>query len=220
MCFSVEADLVAGVVVGAIAVDSLRHVHHRAQRAVVALPVIFAVHQLIEAGVWWGLGQRPPDTVWQPAAWVYLAIAFGLLPVIVPIAVGALEPISSRQRIRPFTAIGAAVSLTLLYAVVRGPVEASIDGRRIAYQVDLWQGGFIVALYVLATCGSLLASSHRHIRAFGVVNLGIVVLLAWADRTGFISLWCLWAAVTSVAIDLHLRYDDRLSRAELTVLPA
>jgi hypothetical protein len=36
-----------------------------------------------------------------------------------------------------------------------------------------------------------------------------VVLLAWVDRNGFVSLWCGWAAVTSVAIAVHLRHATR-----------
>jgi multisubunit Na+/H+ antiporter MnhE subunit len=75
----------------------------------------------------------------------------------------------------------------------------------VAYHVDHWQGGAIVALYALATCGSLLASSHRPVRWFGAINLIAVCLLAWLYTSAFISLWCLWAAVTSVAIDVHLR---------------
>lgn len=63
-----------------------------------------------------------------------------------------------------------------------------------------------MALYVLATCGSLLASARRHVRAWGAINLVAVAVLAWVNQTGFISLWCVWAAITSIAIAAHLRY--------------
>jgi hypothetical protein len=75
----------------------------------------------------------------------------------------------------------------------------------ILYVVDLWHGGLIVVLYVVATCGSLLLSSHRHVRWFGTANLVAAVILTWVDRSAFVSLWCLWATVTSVAIAVHLR---------------
>lgn len=212
MCFSVEADLVTGFAVGAIGIDALRHVRRPAEKALAALPILLAGHQLTEAFVWWGLQDRLPDSVWRPALWLYLAVAFGVLPVLIPVAVGALEPAANRRRVIAFGAIGIAVSATLMYAVVRGPIEASIDGHRIAYRADLWQGGLLVALYILATTGSLLISHHEHVRWFGASNLVAAFFLAWMDKKGFISLWCVWAAITSGAIALHLRLADRSPR--------
>jgi hypothetical protein len=43
------------------------------------------------------------------------------------------------------------------------------------------------------------------VRWFGAVNLVAVALLAWIDHTAVISLWCAWAAITSIAIALHVR---------------
>ena len=38
------------------------------------------------------------------------------------------------------------------------------------------------------------------------VRLGVVVaLLAWVQQNAVISLWCVWAAATSVLINLYLR---------------
>src|SRR5258708_40178071 len=76
MCFSVDADLVAGFAVGAIGIDALRHTRRPAEKALAALPVVLAGHQLTEAFVWWGLQDRVPDSVWRPALWLYLAVAF------------------------------------------------------------------------------------------------------------------------------------------------
>jgi len=207
VCFSPQADLVAGSAVCAIGVDALRHVRLRRQRLVAALPLVLGGHQVVEALVWWGLQGRVANAVWHPALYLYLGIAFGVVPVMVPLAVAALEPAAPApwRRMGGFVALGAVVAAVLMYAVIRGPVRADIEGRHIAYHVELWQGGAIVALYALATCGSLLASSHRPVRWFGAVNLIAVCLLAWLYTSAFISLWCLWAAVTSVAIDVHLR---------------
>ncbi len=214
MCFSAEVDLVAGLVIGGIGIDALRHVRRPAEKLLAAVPVVLGAHQLIEAFVWWGLDDRVPDPVWRPALWLYVTIAFAVLPVLVPVAVGALEPATNRRRVAVFTAVGVGVALVLMYAVVRGPVEAHIEGRHIAYHVDLWGGGLIVALYVMATCGSMLVSKHTHVRWFGAANLVAVALLAWLSKNGLISLWCLWAAVTSVAIAVHLRHASRIPDAK------
>ena len=58
MCFSAEADLVAGLVVGAIGIDAWRHVRRPADVPLVMLPVVLGLHQLIEAVVWLGLEDR------------------------------------------------------------------------------------------------------------------------------------------------------------------
>ncbi len=209
MCFSADVDVAAGLVVGAVGIDAMRHADRPAEKVLAAIPLLFAAHQLVEALVWWGLEGDVSESVWRPALYMYLVIAFGVLPVLVPLAVGALEPVANRWRMNVLAAVGAVVAVVLMYAVIRGPVEASIEGHYISYSVDLWSGGLIVALYVAATCGSMLLSKHRHVQVFGAINLVAVVLLVWLSRNGVISLWCLWAAVTSVAIAVHLRHVNR-----------
>ena len=220
MCFSAEADLVAGLVVGAIGADALRHVRRPAELPLAVIPVVLAGHQLVETLVWWGLQGHLPYSVWHPAAWLYLTISFAVLPVLVPLAVGALEPVSNRRRVGLFTATGAVVAVVLTYAVVRGPVRAKIESHHIAYYVDLWNGGLIVAVYVVAVCGSLLMSRRNHVRWFGVANLLAACLLVWLSQSGFISLWCVWAAVSSVAIAVHLRYADQPPQRAPVSLPS
>jgi hypothetical protein len=205
MCFSAEVDLVAGLAITAIGVDAVRHSRYRTELPLAMLPVLFGIHQIIESVVWWGLEGRIADGAWHAARWAYLAIAFGVVPVWVPLAVGALEGGAMRRRTRWFTAVGTAVAVVLMVAVVRGPIESTIEGRHIAYRVDLWQGGVLVALYLVATCGVLLQSEHVAVRRFGAVNLAAVSVLVALDQGAFISLWCAWAAVTSAAIALHLR---------------
>jgi nitrate reductase NapE component len=219
VCFSPEVDVVAGLAIGAVGIDAVRHVRRPAERLLAAVPLVLAVHQLVEAFVWWGLQGKVPAEVGRAAEWLYLVIAFGVLPVLVPLAVAALEPVTHRRRMQAFVVLGVVVASVLTYAVLRGPSTASIVGHHIDYRVDLWHGGLLVVLYVVATCGSLLASEHRHVRAWGAVNLVVVLLLAWLNRSGFISLWCVWAAITSVAIAWHLRHASREPDVEAAAVP-
>ena len=60
MCFSPEADLTTGVIVGAVGIDALRHASRPQQMVLASLPLLLAVHEMDEALVWWGLrGQLP-----------------------------------------------------------------------------------------------------------------------------------------------------------------
>ena len=141
MCFSPEVDLVAGVVVGGAGVDALRHVRHRREYALAALPVVFGVHQLIEAFTWWGLDGRIPSAIGEIAMWGYLLIAF-LLPALVPAAVALVERDPRRRRmVAPFVVLGVAVTVTLMVGLFTGPVTAEVAGRYIAYDVSLEYGG-------------------------------------------------------------------------------
>ncbi len=206
MCFSAEADVVAGMVTGAIGIDALRHAREPQQLALASLPVLLAVHELDEAFVWWGLhGQVAPSTA-RAALWVYLLIAFVVLPVLVPAAVMLNEPDGGRRRLMAVcTAVGAVVAYTLLSIILRAPVSAVIDGHHIVYRTGLGHDSAITPLYVIATCTPLLISSYRHLRQFGIANLVAVAFLSWLANSGVTSLWCTWAAVASVVIAVHLR---------------
>jgi uncharacterized protein DUF6629 len=208
VCFSAQADLVGGVVVGAIGVDVVRHVDRRYDHLMLAaLPLLFAAHQLDEAFVWWGLQGHVGSGAGRAAMWIYLVFAFVVLPVYVPTAVWAVEPPGRRRLIiLPFIGLGVVVSGVLLDAMVRGPVTAALGHYHLSYGIGLHSGTLVVAAYVVATCGSLLFSGYRDIAIFGIVNLVAVALLARLEIDGFASLWCGWAAITSGAIAVYLRF--------------
>jgi hypothetical protein len=206
MCFSPEADVVAGVVLGAVGIDALRRVTDRRELLLASLPLAFAAHQLIEAFVWWGARGQVSSAWGDTATRAYLLFAYAL-PVIVPLAVLSTERDARRRRVMAgFAGLGVIVSLVLLASLLRGPVGATAHDLHIAYHVRIPAGRLMTALYVVAVCGALLASTRPTIKWFGVVNGIAVVLLAVTIADGVASLWCVWAAVTSVLIDLHLRH--------------
>jgi quinol-cytochrome oxidoreductase complex cytochrome b subunit len=209
MCFSPEADLAAGVVVTVVGIDAIRRARTPKELPLAALPLLLGIHQLVEAFVWWGLAGQVSSRVGHAATWLYLAVAFAL-PFWVPFAVRGVEE-SRRRRtiITAFVAVGLVASSVLLGSIVFGPIDASVEGHHIAYSLSIPGGATISILYVVATCGALLMASDRWIRDFGLSNLFAVGLLAWLTVGGLTSLWCVWAAFTSVAIDLYLRDGER-----------
>jgi hypothetical protein len=215
MCFSPEADLVVGGLVVAMGVDALRRVHEPRQILFASLPLLFGLHQVDEAFVWLGLQGHVSESLERVGVWIYLLFALAALPAIVPLAVFAVERSATRRRlIGGLAALGIAVGVSLGVAVFRGSVNAAIDGRHISYDVSaLHSGGQLTALYVVAACGALVLCSYRDIALLGVLNLIAVPILMWMTVSGFISLWCFWAAIVSVVIDVHLR---RAMRAQLS----
>jgi hypothetical protein len=208
MCFSPQADLVGGLVISGVGVDVVRHVHRRRDHmALAALPLVLGAHQLDEAFVWWGQQGHVPSAVGHVALWIYLLIAFVLLPIFVPVAVYALEPSKQRKLLMvPFIVIGTGVAAWLLAAMVRGPVGVTVHPYHLAYTIRPGHGLLVVTLYVVACCGTLLFSGERHIVFFGALNLVAVAVIAKLTVDGFASVWCGWAAVTSGVIALHMRF--------------
>ena len=208
MCFSAQADIVGGLVVTAIGLDVISHVNGRRKHmALAALPLLLGVHQLVEAFVWWSLQGHVNAGLGRVATWIYLLIAFVVLPVFIPLGVMWLEPQRRRRSVMVvFVVLGVAVSTVLLAAMARGPAKAVLGHNHLSYSTDLRAGLVVVVAYVVATCGALILSSHRDVAAFGVVNLVAVAVLAKLTIDGFASLWCGWAALTSAAFAVHLRY--------------
>jgi hypothetical protein len=208
VCFSPEGDLVGGIVVTAIGVDACRHLRGRNDHVfLAALPLLLGIHQIDEAFVWWGLQGDVPRELGRVAMWIYLVIAFVVLPIVVPLIIMLLEPTARRKlRIAPFLAIGAGVSAVLLETMLRNGPTATLGMYHVAYSIGLKNGIVVIGLYILATCGSLLASGFRHIVVFGVGNLVAALVLARLSADGFASLWCFYAAIACGGIMLHMRY--------------
>lgn len=206
MCYSAEADMVAGLVIGAVGIDAIRHIDDRRYLPLAAVPLVLAGHQLIEAVAWWSMEGRASPASGELAVAAYLLIALGIVPLLVPYAVWRSEVDPARRaRMLPFLAIGLVTSMALLYGMAAGTYGATIAGRYIEYAIAAPGGGLVGGTYVLATCVPFLLSSNRRLVLFGGINLVAVSVLALLLSAGLISLWCVWAAVTSVVIAREVR---------------
>lgn len=205
MCFSPEMDATAGLMVTAIGVDALRHVRKPEQVALACLPVLFGLHQLIETFVWLHLQGHVGRGLGDMAAWIYLLIAVVIVPLAVPYAFSRLN-ISRRPSLdRAFLVAGGAAAAADAYALGIGPLHYAIDGHQITYSIGVPFLPLTLGLYVIAACGPALAARSPLLRLFGLLNLVVVAVLAALNQGGVISLWCVWAAVTSILINLYVR---------------
>lgn len=210
MCFSPEADLLAGAVVSGAGIDALRHLRHRRYLPLALLPLLLGLHQVVEAFAWWGMEGRVPGRVGEMAIWLYLGFAFLVVPPLVPWAVRAAEDDDRRRRLLlPFVLLGLGVAVALLPGLLNGAAGGEVACRYIAYDAGTPYAGYLLPLYVAATCGPMLLSGNRRFVLFGVVNLAVVALLGWLLARGVVSLWCVWAAVTSVFIAREVRSAER-----------
>ncbi|MCL3819575.1 DUF6629 family protein [Aeromicrobium wangtongii] len=210
MCFSTEADVVAGIALLPVAALSLREVRHMRELPFAALPLLFAAHQLTEAIVWAGFDGDVSSSVQKVAAMVYVVFAFSVLPTLVPAAVLLLEPRGARLRVSPFVVLGLVVSAQLTYFVLNGPVSVEEHAHAVEYHVGLQNGTFWAVLYIVAVIGPSLLSGYPSIVAFGLLNLVGLTLVAVLYREGFASIWCVVAALLSVLVLVHMYLRRRL----------
>jgi hypothetical protein len=198
-------DATTGVLITAVGVDCLRHVRRRQDLALASLPVLFGVHQLVETLVWLGLRGQVPQATEDLAAWVYLLIAMVVVPIAVPYAFLRVRASRLPRLGVVFVACGVAAAAADALALGVGVVPHEVQGHQITYHPGADHSAIWLSLYVVACCGPALAARSRPLQLFGVLNLVVVSVLAALNRQGVISLWCVWAAITSVLIDLHLR---------------
>lgn len=208
VCFSPQADLIGGSIISGLGIDAIRHLRSRRNFLPLAsLPLILGVHQVIESFIWWGLQGDVSHAVERIALWAYLLIAFVFLPIFIPLAIMCIEPtVRRRLMMLPFAAIGVGVAGVLLAALIRGPFSVGMRPHHLDYFINQRHGLVIVGFYVVAVCGALLCSGDRRIVVFGVVNVVAIAVIAWSIADGFASVWCGWAAVSSGAIALYMRF--------------
>ncbi len=208
------ADLVVGTALVPVAVLSLREVRHRRELPFAALPAVFAAHQLLEVAVWAGLDGDVSAGVANLAMRAYLFIAWPLLPIYLPLAVLMLEPRGSRVRVAPFLALGSVVSVYLAFVVLANPVEVIRHPYGLEYATVVQHPVVWAVLYIVAVIGAPLMSGYRSIVVFGALNLVGLLLVAVFYAQEFASLWCIFAAVSSIIILVHMIRRRRLSDAE------
>lgn len=206
MCFSPTASFVAAGVIATIGVATLRHVREPRTLLFAAVPLLFAFHQFTEGLVWLGLDGTISQVALHRASFLFTIYAQGLLPTLMPAAVALMEPPGRRRTaIVGLTAIGAVASAWDLWGLLFYPSRVFIDHAAIAYRNPLTGNLFISLLYILATCGALLLSSHRVVRWYGVLNVIGLTVVQMVREYAFASIWCFYAASLSVMIYWQFR---------------
>ncbi|WP_220451176.1 DUF6629 family protein [Nocardioides dongkuii] len=205
-----SADLTAGVGLLPVAAVCLREVRTVRELPFASLPLLFALHQLTEALVWSGASDDVSAGVQHAAAMIYVLVAFPVLPILVPLAVLLLEPQGRRRRVAPFVVLGAVVAAYLLWAVLDGPVQVREEPHALVYDVDLTYGTMWAVLYIVAVIGPSVLSGYPSIVAFGLLNLVGLTVVAIVYVQAFASLWCVYAALTSTLVAVHMVLRRRL----------
>jgi hypothetical protein len=205
VCFSPEVDVLAAAAISVAAIDAARHTEHPRTAPIALLPALFAVHTFSSALIWWGADGTVPAQIGEAAGQFFLTVAYVVLPVSVPIAMLMLEP-AGRHRDALLVLVGAGGLAAAVFAVglLNGRGSAVTCDSYIAFNV-FGAPNAVGVLYVGATCGALLLSSHEPLLRWGAANAVAVALLTLWSKAALPSIWCFWAACTSFFAAWYLR---------------
>lgn len=210
MCFSATANFTGSAVLGVIGVATLSEVKHRRELLFASFPLLFAIHQFTEGFVWLGLDGRLPTAVAHDAGAAFMLYAQALLPVLLPLGVLLFEPTAKRRRrMLPFTVLGIALGLYVLWALAAFPTQVSLEKNSIVYMNAATHHGAVALLYVVATCGSLFFSKVKDMVVFGTANLLILLITMAVKEYAFTSIWCAYAAIASAIIWFGFRHSSQ-----------
>lgn len=209
MCFSATASFTAAVVAGSIGTVTLWKAAGTGNRAllpIAAFPALFALQQAVEGFLWLDLARPDPGTCRPFLTHAFLGYAEVFWPIFAPLAAWLIEPVQWRRRLIGIcAAVGVALSAYLLWEMIRDPYTASAATGHIVYRNTVDYPTGIEIPYVLATTISLLLSSHRLIQLLAIVILGGFAVAYWSYNQSYISVWCFFAAVSSVIVYLFVR---------------
>ena len=203
MCFSAAASFSAGAFLLGIGVLTWRSARRPGERPFAAIPLLFAIQQLIEGVIWLTFSHEAPRLN-ALMTYAYSVFSHVLWPVFVPMAILLIEPPGWRRRaLGAFVAAGALVSLWLLYSMAEYGIVSRTAGHHIEYVAPHYFAIATMALYLLSTSASQLLSTHGAVKAFGLLALLSFGVAYAAYTTWFISVWCYLAAALSAVVLLH-----------------
>ena len=201
MCFSANAKFIPSAANAAVRVATLSHV--RQPRAVLfaAVPLLFALHQFTEGFVWLGIDSDIRPDAKGHVVFLFVLYAQGILPFLMPLAVLLMEPSGWRRTVvASLTIVGAVLCGYVFYGLIADETHVRVVDHSLNYDNARTSTWWVARLYVIVTCGSLIASSHRVVMWFGLLNLAGVVVTLIVKSYAFTSIWCLYAAIISVMI--------------------
>jgi len=211
MCFSATASFVASGVLATIGVATLRHVREPRALLFASVPLLFAGHQFCEGLVWLAFHGSLGRVALDHAVLLFMLYALGILPTLMPAAVALMEPSGWRRRaIVGLTLAGALVCAWNIAGLILFPVHAFVEHSSIAYRNAMTSNMTVSILYILATCGALLLSSHRVVRTYGILNIVGLTIVHLVKGYAFASVWCFYAAIMSAMLyrQFHHRRID------------
>ena len=203
MCFSAEASFISSAVLTVSGVIAIKSSPTNPLKVFAAIPLLFGFQQFFEGLIWVNLANTDYESWTWLATRSFLFFAWIVWPTYIPLSARVLEKKQTRKRIlNVLLAIGIAVSLLMIYRLIFHNVKAEIQGYHINYSLDYkfkFQDLFGV-FYFMPIAFSFFISSIRKMWLLGAMALVTFAITAIFYREHLISVWCFFAAITSIIV--------------------
>lgn len=196
MCFSPQASFSAAILLGATGAAAMRLAPNRSLLYIAAIPLFFAIQQLVEGILWLNLEHQVSLgglSRFAPYAYIFFALLFW--PIWIPFAMWKAENSPKRKTaLAAFLIMGSLLSLYYLAVTPSSNYKISIVQHSIQYDSDIV---YLKSIYVFIVLGAIFASGVRGMWIFGML-LCISILLAYFFYAyAFVSVWCFLSALNS-----------------------
>ncbi|MFT5763157.1 MAG: DMSO reductase anchor subunit [Saprospiraceae bacterium] len=203
MCFSATVSFGASAVIGTIGLVAFKKSETKPQRFFSMIPLLFSVQQFCEGLIWVNLTSPEPTFPTPLLTYIFLFFAWIIWPIFIPFTMRLLEQNHTRKKILSLMLlIGTVVSAMLIYNLVLYDVTAKASQYHIVYErgSELRFYWLVQIFYLLSSTISLFISSVKRMRYLGAINLVSVVYSFLFFEGSVISVWCFFAAISSIMV--------------------
>lgn len=207
MCFSATASFIAGVSLSALGAATVKKAELKAEIPFAMIPLLFGVQQIIEGMLW-------------------LSFRFDTPLLNVTINFGSDRKFD--DQVKKVQADRDSSDLECRYHLFAPSYDFhQSDGEwhkhwpqyvreqrkhvrhgHMVYVSPHFNKVPVMALYLAATCVSCFFSSHKIINIFGILALLLFMVAYWFYTVAFFSVWCFFAAILSVVIYVHFKFEN------------
>ena len=209
MCFSAQASFVVAAGTGSIGLATFNRERSSSLRWLALAPGFFALQQASEGLVWLHLnGNIEAAPLSRIAQYIYLTFAMVFWPTYAPFAVTMSEKIRFRRCLCSLVVVvGLLMSAFNAYQLVISSEAPAVLGHSIKYGYG--DGDFSWRLtYGIVSLIPLFISSLRKMWILGTLALLGFVVSDSLYYEAFVSVWCFYAAVISIALYLILKDNE------------
>ena len=199
MCYSATASFTASTVLAVMGLALILRTQNKRFLPLALFPWLFAIQQAAEGFVWLGLA---PDF----AKNLFLFFALVGWPLWVPFAFWFAEKRSwSKQTLAICFGVGLVISSLLGFSIPNMTASTTCSSVHYVYPTHFYNHNILFVSYAIATVFPFFLSSLPKTAYLGLLFAASALLIAWIDRTFFISLWCFVSAMISLGLFFILR---------------
>jgi len=212
VCYSLEASINAGLGLGlaGIVLTKRAWAYDRSMICFAMFPLIFSLHQFVEAVNWYGLENPFPGKDFF--LYLYTIIAFLFWPIFTPIAAAVADHNEKRREfwhVMTVCGIILAFYLSIKLAGANG-IDVSVVKHSLAYDPLFDRPPLMIdAIYVALTVVPLVCLDNRAIKIFGGAVFFTFIYAVIEARQSWYSVWCMSAAGLSLILAFAVKREPR-----------